>query len=84
MNLKDGWNASNHNINYPPQVITIQRRIICFEITELNLQALAQRWENRATACRIFPSSADPAAPLSTQSHAATGVTTLQRYTSVA
>jgi len=42
-NPKDGWNASNHNLNYLPQVITFQRRILCFEIRELNLQALAQR-----------------------------------------
>jgi len=43
MNLKEGWNAPNHNLNYLPQVITIQHRILCFEIRELNLQALAQR-----------------------------------------
>jgi hypothetical protein len=42
-NLKDGWNASNHNLNYLLQVITFQRHILCFEIRELNLQALAQR-----------------------------------------
>jgi len=41
MNLKDGWNASKHNLNYLPQVITFQRRILCFEIRQLNLQALA-------------------------------------------
>jgi len=33
-NLKDGWNISNHNLNYLPQVITFQRRILCFEIRE--------------------------------------------------
>jgi len=27
-NLKDGWNASNHNLHYLPQVITFQRRIL--------------------------------------------------------
>jgi hypothetical protein len=43
MNLKDGWNASNHNLNYLPQEITFQCRIVCFKIRELNLQALAQR-----------------------------------------
>jgi len=43
MNLKDGWNTSNHNLNYLPQVITFQRRILCFEVRELNLQASAQR-----------------------------------------
>ena len=42
-NLKDSWNASNHNLNYLLQVITFQRRILCFEIRELNLQVLAQR-----------------------------------------
>jgi hypothetical protein len=42
-NLKDVWNASNHNRNYLPQVITFQCRILCFEIRELKLQALAQR-----------------------------------------
>jgi len=40
-NLKDGWNASNHNLNYLPQVISFQRLILCFEIRELNLQAIA-------------------------------------------
>ena len=40
-NLKDGWNASNHNNNYLPQIISFHRRILCFEIRELNLQALA-------------------------------------------
>jgi hypothetical protein len=27
-NLKDGWNASNDNLNYLPQVITFQHRIL--------------------------------------------------------
>jgi hypothetical protein len=31
-NLKDGWDSSNHNLNYLPQVITLQRRILCVEI----------------------------------------------------
>jgi len=66
----DGWNASNHNLNYLPQVITFQRRILCFEVRELNLQALAQRWENSAAACKVLPSGADLAAPLSPQSYA--------------
>jgi hypothetical protein len=69
-NLKDGWNASNHNLNYLPQVITFQRRILCFEIRELNFQALAQRSENSAATCKVFPSGADLAAPLSSQSYA--------------
>ena len=53
-NLKDGWNASNHNPNYLPQVITFQRRILCFDIRELNLQALTQRRENSAATRTIF------------------------------
>jgi hypothetical protein len=67
-NLQDGWNASNNNLNYLPQVITLQRRILCFEIRELNLQPLAQRSENSPAACKIFPSGADLAAPMSSQS----------------
>jgi len=31
-NLKDGWNASNHNLNFVPQVITFQRRILCYKL----------------------------------------------------
>ena len=69
-NLKDGWNASHHNLNYLPRVITFQRRILCFEIRELNLQALAQRQENSAAACKVLPSGADLAAPLGSQSYA--------------
>jgi len=68
-NLKDSWNASNHNLNYLPQVITFQRGILCFEIRELNLQALAQRRENSAATCKVLPSGADLAAPLSSQSY---------------
>jgi hypothetical protein len=64
-NLKAGWNASNHNLNYLPQVITFQRRILCFEIRLLILQALAQRRENSAAACKVLPSGADLAAPQS-------------------
>jgi hypothetical protein len=69
-NLKDGWNASNHNLNYLWQAITFQHRILCFQIRELNLQALAQRQENSAATCKVLPSGADLAAPLSSQSHA--------------
>jgi len=68
-NLKDGWNAANHNLNYLPQVITIQRHILCFEIRELTLQALAQRRENSAATHKVLPSGADLAAPLSSQSY---------------
>jgi hypothetical protein len=70
MNLKDGWNASNHNLNYVPQVITFERRIPCFEIRDLDLQALAQRRENSAATCKFLPSGADLAAPLGFQSYA--------------
>jgi len=63
------WNAFNHNLNYLPQVITFQHRILCFEIRELNLQALAQHWENSTAACKVFPAGADLAAPLSSQSY---------------
>jgi hypothetical protein len=69
-NLKDSWNASNHNLNYLLQVITYQRRILCFEIRELNLQALAQRRENSVAACKVLRASADLAAPLGAQSYA--------------
>jgi len=69
-NLKDGWNASNHNLNYLPQVITFQHRIRCFEIRELNLQALTQRRETSASTCKVLPSGADLAAPQSPQSYA--------------
>jgi hypothetical protein len=69
-NLKDGWNASNHNLNYLPHVITFQRCILCFEIRELNLQALAQRRENSVAACKVLPSAADLPAPLGSQSYA--------------
>ena len=68
-NLKDSWNTSNHNLNYLPQVITFQRRILCFEIRELNPRALAQYWENGVATCKVFPSGADLAALLSSQSY---------------
>ena len=68
-NLKDSWNTSNHNLNYLPQVITFQRRIVCFEMRQLNLQALAQHRENSAAACKVPPSAAELAAPLSSQSY---------------
>jgi len=69
-NLKDGWNASNHNLNHLLQVITFQCRILCFEIRELNLEVLAQRRENSAAACKVLPSGSDLAAPLGPQSYA--------------
>jgi len=69
MNLKDGCNTSNHNPNYLPLVIMLQRRILSFEMSELKLQALAQRPENGADGCKVLPSGADLAAPLSSQSY---------------
>jgi hypothetical protein len=42
-NLKDGWNASNHNLNSLTQEIIFQRGILCFEVREHILQALAHR-----------------------------------------
>jgi hypothetical protein len=66
-NLKDGWNASNHNLNYLPQVITFQRRILCVKITELNVQALAQCPESSPAASPVILSGGDLAAPLSPQ-----------------
>ena len=63
-NLKDGWNTSNHNLNYLPEVITFQHRILSFEIRELTLQVLAQRSEDSAAACTVLPCSPDPTAPL--------------------
>jgi len=64
-NLKDSSNASNHNLNYLPHDMTFQRHILCIQIGELNLQSLTQRRENSAAACRVLPSGADQAAPLS-------------------
>jgi len=70
MNLKDGWYASNHNLNSLLQVFNSQRRILWVEIKELNLQALAQHRETSAAPCNVLPSSANPSAPLSSQSYA--------------
>jgi len=69
MNLKDGWNASNHNLNYLPQVITSQRRILGFDIRELYRQALATRWESSTAPCNVLRSSVVQVAPLSSQSY---------------
>jgi hypothetical protein len=69
-NLKDSWKASNHNLNYVPQVITFQLRILCFEIRELNLEPLPPHRENSAATCKLLPFGADLAAPLSSQSYA--------------
>jgi hypothetical protein len=68
-NLKDGWNPSNHNLNYLPHLFTFQRPILWFEIRDLNLQALAQHRENSAAACKVLPSGADLDTPLGSQSY---------------
>jgi len=70
MNLQDGSNASSHKLNYLPQVITFQRRILCLEIRQCNLQAVAQRRENSAASSNVLPPGADLAAPLGSQPHA--------------
>jgi len=69
MILKDGWNISNHHLNYLPQVITFQHRILCFKIGQHNLQALAQRRERGAAACKVLPSGWCLAPLLSPQSY---------------
>jgi hypothetical protein len=69
-NLKDCWNVSNHNLNYMPQVITFQRRILCFDIRDLNFHALAQCREYSSATCKVLPSGPDLTAPLSSQSYA--------------
>jgi len=68
-NLKDVWNASNQNLNYLPQVITFLGQILCFEIRELNLQALAQCLENSAAASKVLATGADLAATLGSLSY---------------
>ena len=55
-NLMDDRTASDHILNNPPQVLTIQCCILCFAIRVLNLEALAQRWENSAATCNVLPS----------------------------
>jgi len=61
--LTDGWNAPNHNMNHLPQVFTLQRRILCFGIRELTLQAVTWGRENTAAAWKVPPSDVDLAAP---------------------
>jgi len=68
--LKDGWNSSNHNLNFLPQVITFQSRICCFEIREVNSGTLAQHRENIAATCKVLPTGVDLAAPRSSQLYA--------------
>jgi hypothetical protein len=66
-NLKDCLNASNHDLNYLPQVITFHHRILGFEVRELNLQALAQRRQESAAALKGLPSGDDQVLSLSPQ-----------------
>ena len=68
-NLMDGWNALNHNLNCLPQVIIFQHRIFCFEVRELNIQALTQCRKNSTAACKVLPCGADLAAPQSPHSN---------------
>jgi len=68
-NLKDSSNTSNHNLDYLPQVIIFQRRILLVEFTELHLQAVAQRRENSAAAGKVLPSGANLAPPQSSKSY---------------
>jgi len=68
-NLKDCWNSSNRTLDYLPKVITLQRRILCFEIRELTLQSLAQCRGTSAAACKVLPSGADLAALIISQSY---------------
>ena len=63
MNLTDGGNASNHNLNYLQHVITFQRRIHFIEISKVNLETLAHRWVIIAVTCKVFLSGADLAVP---------------------
>jgi hypothetical protein len=37
-NLMDDQNPSHHNLDFLPQVITFHRRILCFQMRELNVQ----------------------------------------------
>jgi hypothetical protein len=69
-NLQDSGNTSNHNLNYLPQVITFQRRILCFKIRELNLPALTPRREKSTATCKVLPSGTDLVAHLSSQLYA--------------
>jgi len=56
--LKAIWNASNHNLNYLPQVITIQYLILCFEMRVLNLETIGQLQEKSSAPCTVLPSGA--------------------------
>jgi hypothetical protein len=68
INLRASWNFSNHNLNYLPQAITFQRRILYIESSELNLQTLVQHRENSAATFKVLASGTCLAAPLRFQS----------------
>jgi hypothetical protein len=68
-NPNEDWNASNHNLNNSPQVITFQSHRCRFNITEVNLEALTRRQENITAGCKVVTSIPDMAAPLSCQSY---------------
>jgi len=68
MNHRDSWNPSNHNLNYPLEVITFQHCIPYIKNYELNHQALAQRRKDSIAACKFFLSGVDGAALLSLRS----------------
>jgi len=53
-----------------PPGITFQCCHLCVAVRELNLQALTQCREKSAAACKVPPSGADLATPLSPQSYA--------------
>jgi hypothetical protein len=64
------WNAFNHILHYLPQVIAFQRRILCFDIRELNLESLTQRQMISATSRKVLSSASDLTVPLSLQPYA--------------
>jgi hypothetical protein len=68
--LKDGWNASNHNLNYLPQDITFHHPILCIRIREFKLRALTLDSENSTAKCKVLPSGANLAALLCSLSYA--------------
>jgi len=70
MNHKNGWDASNHDLNYLAQLLMFQHRILCVGSRELNPKTLAQCWENSAAPCKVLPSSAGLATQQSSQSYA--------------
>jgi hypothetical protein len=62
-NLNDYWHAPHQIYDYFLQVITFQHRILYIEIRELNLQSLAQHWENSTGGWQLHAAGPDLAAP---------------------